>query len=118
MENKRRKSMKKFILVVMVAVLILSAACSANPLGVDGAELSDDTTESTPSESTSTSCDIAREAFLTGSQEQINAALTDVVADQSADASAREAAQNYLNENDEELLRELYKTSVQTYCSF
>ncbi len=43
-------------------------------------------------------CDVAREAFLTGSEAEIEAALAALVADTTADAAAREAAQSYLED--------------------
>ena len=61
-------------------------------------------------------CDVAREAFLTGSDAEIRAALEALVADTTADASAREAAQSYLEEDDP-TLRGLHKDLVQYTCS-
>jgi hypothetical protein len=63
-----------------------------------------------------TTCDVAREAFLTGSDEEIEAALEALVADRGADAMAREAAQSYLEEDDP-TLRGLQKDLVQYACS-
>ena len=61
-------------------------------------------------------CDVAREAFLTGSEAEIEAALAALVADTTADAAAREAAQSYL-ETDDPTLRGLHKNLVQYTCS-
>ena len=61
-------------------------------------------------------CDVAREAFLTGSEAEIEAALAALVADTTADAAAREAAQSYL-ETDDPTLRGLHKDLVQYTCS-
>lgn len=57
------------------------------------------------------SCDVAREAFLTGSDEEIEAALEALVADRSVDATAREAAQSYLEEDDSTPLSSRANTS-------
>ncbi|RPH76188.1 MAG: hypothetical protein EHM88_20165 [Candidatus Rokuibacteriota bacterium] len=61
-------------------------------------------------------CDVAREAFLTGTEAEIEAALAALVADTTADAAAREAAQSYLEEDDP-TLRGLHKNLVQYTCS-
>jgi hypothetical protein len=60
-------------------------------------------------------CDVAREAFLTGTEAEIEAALAALVADTTADATAREAAQSYLEEDDP-TLRGLHKDFVQYAC--
>ena len=52
----------------------------------------------------------------TGSDEEIEAALEALVADRDADASARETAQSYLEEDDP-TLRALQKDLVQYACS-
>ena len=64
----------------------------------------------------STTCDVAREAFLTGSDGKIEAALEALVADRAADATARETAQSYLEEDDP-TLRGLQKDLVQLACT-
>jgi uncharacterized protein YkwD len=56
----------------------------------------DTPTEDAPAATVATTCDIAREAILTGSKAQIKAALKALQADKTADATAREYAQNYL----------------------
>jgi hypothetical protein len=61
-------------------------------------------------------CDVAREAFLTGTEAEIEAALEALVADRDADATAREAAQSYLEESDP-TLRRLHKDLVQVLCT-
>jgi uncharacterized protein YkwD len=52
--------------------------------------------EATPDKTTATTCDVAREAILTGTKAQIKAAMKKLQADKTADATAREYAQNYL----------------------
>ena len=69
-----------------------------------------------PESAAASTCDVAREAFLTGSDEEIEAALVALVADTTADATAREAAQSYLEEDDP-TLRGLHKELVQYTCS-
>jgi hypothetical protein len=51
--------------------------------------------EATP-ETAATTCDIAREAILTGTKAQIKAAMKKLQADKTADATAREYARYYL----------------------
>jgi hypothetical protein len=68
-----------------------------------------------PESAAASTCDVAREAFLTGSDEEIEAALAALVADTTADATAREAAQSYLEEDDP-TLRGLHKDLVQYTC--
>ena len=68
-----------------------------------------------PESAAASTCDVAREAFLTGTEAEIEAALAALVADTAADASAREAAQSYLEEDDP-TLRGLHKDLVQYTC--
>lgn len=72
--------------------------------------------EPEPEPAAASTCDVAREAFLTGTDEEIEAALEALVADTTADASAREAAQSYLEEDDP-TLRGIQKDLVQYACS-
>ena len=72
--------------------------------------------EPEPEPAAPSTCDVAREAFLTGTEEEIEAALAALVADTTADAAAREAAQSYLEEDDP-TLRGLHKDLVQYTCS-
>jgi hypothetical protein len=52
------------------------------------------TTEAAPAAST---CDVTREALLTGTQAEINASMKALMADKTANATAREYADYYLN---------------------
>ena len=68
-----------------------------------------------PEPAAPSTCDVAREAFLTGSDEEIEAALAALVADTTADASAREAAQSYLGGRPD--AAGLHEDLVQYTCS-
>jgi hypothetical protein len=72
--------------------------------------------EPEPETTAPSTCDVAREAFLTGTDEEIEAALEALVADRDADAMAREAAQEYLEE-DNSTLRGMQKDLVQLACT-
>jgi hypothetical protein len=110
------------VIVASVTLALTMAACGVNP-GTDNplpqgtvATQSDepaDTTEDTPK---ATSCDVAREAILTGSAKEIKAAMKALVKDKKADATAREAAQDYLNETDKDL-KQMSVDLVQMACS-
>lgn len=73
-----------------------------------------ETPKTTPKVST---CDAVREAFLTGTQAEIEAALKALVADKTADGTAREYADYYLvRDAKEPSLRDMDKTLIQTVC--
>jgi hypothetical protein len=107
--------MKKIALGILAASFVVTAACTSTkdplPAGSDqfpttsttvaaGAVKTDasvkatTTTEATPAAST---CDVTREALLTGTQAEINASMKALMADKTADATAREYADYYLN---------------------
>jgi hypothetical protein len=74
----------------------------------------------TPAASTvqtaATTCDVAREAFLTGTPSQIAGAMQQLLADRSAPATAREYAQKYLAETDPQM-KDMDKSIIQEYCT-
>jgi hypothetical protein len=116
--------MRKLTVVLASATLALTlAACGANP-GTDN-PLPQDTSTSAPDKTTeapdeetpkATTCDKAREALLTGSPKQIKAAMKALVKDKKADATAREAAQDWLDTTDKDL-RKMHADLVQMACS-
>lgn len=65
-----------------------------------------------------TTCDVAREAILTGTPKQIKKAFEALVKDKTADATAREYARYYLgrDKNDKDL-REMDIGLIQMSCS-
>lgn len=80
------------------------------------------TTEATPEETKeeekASTCDQAREAFLTGTEADIEKALKALIKDKNADATAREYADYYLNrDSDQPDLQEMDKSLIQTACS-
>jgi len=70
-----------------------------------------------PAKPKASSCDVAREAILTGSQAQINKAMKALVADKSADATAREYARYYIGrDKGDKDMREMDVSLIQTAC--
>lgn len=59
----------------------------------------------TPEPVEATSCDVVRESLLTGTPAEIKAAMLQLKADKSADATAREYAAEYLTETNADLQR-------------
>jgi hypothetical protein len=63
-------------------------------------------------------CDRAREALLTGDAKSIEGALRALVRDRSADATAREYAQNYLTQDARDpVMRSADKDMIRMACS-
>lgn len=62
------------------------------------------------------SCDVVREALLSGTQTEINSAMTKLQADKTADADARETASDYLRQTDKDL-RSMHVTLIRMQCS-
>jgi hypothetical protein len=106
---------KTATLAVLAAAIIFTAACTATetndalPTGSDQfptsttvaagtvkTEAAKVTTTTEPAPAAST-CDVTREALLTGTQAEITASLKALMADKTADATAREYADYYLN---------------------
>jgi len=84
------------------------------------------TTTTAPAPTTTTTtkvntCDNVREALLTGTQSQIDAAMAALQADKSADATAREYADYYLHRDgagsDTKDLRDMDVSLIRTSCS-
>jgi hypothetical protein len=95
--------------------ILLTGACggSSEPTGVDSFGGSTETTSTEAS-----TCDVAREALLTGSETDIASALSALQADSSADATAREYADYYLNRDaGNPDLREMDVSLIRTACS-
>lgn len=92
--------MKKLILA-LTALAILTTACTASTGGtpIPQSGKVTDTTAATSGKvaAKASTCDDAREALLTGSAAQIQAALAALKADTTADGTAREYADYYLN---------------------
>lgn len=97
-----------------------AAASSAAP--VEEAPAEEPPAEEAPVEEApvdlGSTCDQVREAILTGSQADINAAMKALQADKSADSTAREYARYYLgrDKNDPQL-REMDISLIQMSCS-
>ena len=117
--------MKLRIALTLAALTLLGVACTApepDTLGVKSFEgaTTDDTTPVAATPTTeapaASTCDVAREALLTGTQADKDAAMAALVADTTADATARESAQKYLTEDNEYGLKDAYASSVQTWC--
>lgn len=133
--------MKKFTLIVLAAGLAVTAACTASttddalPEGSDqfptsstvagGAVKTETTTAPKPTTTTTTeaapaasTCDVTREAFLTGTQAEINASLKALMADKTADSTAREYADYYLNrDKGEPEMQKMDVTLIRMSCS-
>lgn len=112
--------MNRLTTLALSALLATGIACTAapssDPLPPGSDKLPTETTAK-PKPAAST-CDVAREAFLTGTPSDIESALTALRADKSADATAREYADYYLNRDaDSPDLREMDKGLIQMYCS-
>lgn len=115
-----RRTSTAMIVLILVSTL---AACGASaptspPLPQPQPTL---TTTSAPTQVTTqkvTTCDRAREAFLTGTTKEQTAALKALRADKSAPATAREYADYWLvRDKTDKTLRELDKGIIQSVCS-
>lgn len=117
-------SKRMIVVATVVAVLGLAGCGASTDGGADSNALPQDTTTSASSGDAATeeppakasTCDKAREAILTGTKKDIDAAMKALVKDKKADATAREAAQDYLNEKDAEL-KKMQVDLVQMACS-
>jgi hypothetical protein len=64
-----------------------------------------------------TTCDLVKEAILTGTSDDIGDAMKKLIADKSADGTAREYAQNYLvRDRDDKDLRKMDVSLIQVSC--
>jgi hypothetical protein len=104
---------KTATLAILAAALMFTAACTATetndalPSGSDqfptsttvasGAVKTAPTVPTTEPAPAASTCDVTREALLTGTQAEISASLKALMADKTADATAREYADYYLN---------------------
>lgn len=111
--------MRKF---TTIAALILSAglgACAtptAKP--IPQAQQSGAVTQKDePAAEAPSSCDVVREALLTGAQAEIDAAMAALQADREADATAREYADYYLHRDaGDAQLREMDVSLIRMSC--
>lgn len=110
--------MNKIALLVITAVagLALTACGAASPLpqSTDPVAVA---VEGNDTSSAST-CDVVREAFLTGTVKEQTAALKKLKADKSADATAREYAGYWLGrDKGDPTLQEMDQTLIVSACS-
>jgi hypothetical protein len=118
--------MKKLATVVATVALALTMTACGAATSPDGDALPQATssavedaaaTEEAPAEKAST-CDVAREAILTGSAKEIKASFKALVKDKKADATAREYARYYLGrDKSDKDLQEMDIALIQTSCS-
>lgn len=117
--------MKIRLALAALTLTLFGVACTApepDTLGVKsfaGAGTDDTastpTTEAAPAEST---CDVAREALLTGSPTEITAALLALKADTTADATAREYADYYTGrDKNDPSMQDMDKSLIRMSCS-
>ena len=130
--------MPKVTLSLLVAAIALTgAACTADtkdkdalPAGSDKFPASETTvasgvvedeavpTTTVPAEASASSCDVTREALLTGSPAEIDASMRALMADKNADATAREYADYYLNRDKADTsMREMDIGLIRMSCS-
>ena len=69
----------------------------------------------TPSHSATSSCDVAREAFQTGSEAEIIDSLNALVADKTVNATARKNARYYI---DSDKASKPVQERIQFFCNF
>ena len=120
--------MKKYIAIALFAALGLSACASTSsplpqaPAVSASVAVSEppppppaDPTTAAPAPST---CDLAREAILTGTPADITKAMNALVADKTANATAREYARYYTGrDKDNKQFREMDVSLIQMSCS-
>lgn len=130
--------MKKLALAIIIAGLVITAGCAtkndALPAGSDKfpttattvaagvvttvTTTKASTTTTTEAVAAASTCDVTREALLTGSQAEINASMKALMADKTADATAREYADYYLNRDKADpSLREMDVSLIRMSCS-
>jgi hypothetical protein len=119
--------MKRLILGVfgVLVALVVFGGCTAallapsdgDPLPQVAAGADEKATEAaTEEEAAASTCDVVREALLTGTKVEIRDAMKALVADKTADADARESARDYLIRTDPDL-KESAASLVQLGCS-
>lgn len=123
--------MKKISTGIAALVLVTVGACSVpeSSTGTNEPLAQESTTQAAEAPATTkaaekkaapkpSSCDVAREAILTGSPAQIKAAMKKLQADKSADATAREYARYYLGRDaKDKQMQEMDIQLIQMSCS-
>lgn len=118
--------MRKIVGLIMAAGIAVLAGCAveADPLPVGADQFPTESTitlagRTNEPKETASSCDVVREALLTGTQADINAAMRQLQTDKSADATAREYAADYLDADGAyaDTARDLSVTLIRLYCS-
>lgn len=125
--------MKKFTLVMLGLGLAVTGACTAADSSKDALPKGSDqfpteqkgsvaTTATTVAAKTASTCDVVREAFLTGTPAELEASLKALIADKAADATAREYADYYLHRDappasSSKSLREMDAGLIKMSCS-
>jgi len=114
--------MKHHTAAIALLMAITAAGCSlesgGGKLPPGSANFPEAATAATTTTQTAaaTTCDVVREAFLTGAPSEIAGALQALIADRSADATAREYAQKYLTQTDPGL-KDMDKSLIQMSCA-
>lgn len=123
---------KRFWLLGIIAVFIIAGIASSSgksgttgkrlPAGSDQFPTATTAPAATPTTAApvakASSCDVVREALLTGTQAQIDAAMGQLQADKTADATAREYADYYLHRDQSDAqLRSMDVSLIRTACS-
>lgn len=83
--------------IAQTPTTLVSAEALANAKKDTGNIVHEATTTTTEAAAKASSCDVAREALLTGTPAQIAAAMRGLIADRAADGTAREYADYYLH---------------------
>lgn len=114
--------MRKIIALMTAAGIAVLAGCGVEPEPLpQGSDQfpTESTIVQTAKTETASSCDVVREALLTGTQSDINAAMRQLQADKSADATARENASDYLEADGPyaDTTRDMSVTIIRMYCS-
>lgn len=111
--------MNRIRIAILALTLAIAGACTAaaepipqDPQGEPPVE------QSTTTTSKVSTCDRVREAFLTGTVADQTAALQALKADTTADGTAREYADYWLNrDKGDPSMREMDKSLIQMYCT-
>jgi hypothetical protein len=99
-----------------IAVVAVLAGCGVSQPIPQGTTSPGAPTPS-PAVSRVSTCDKVREAFLTGTGPEITVALRALVADKSADGTAREYAQRWLTSDAKDpSMRDMDKSLIQSQC--
>lgn len=113
------------LLALTFAVTAAACASTGKPLPSGSDKFPTNSAPTTPltvvaaAEEAPSSCDVVREALLTGTQADINAAMAALQMDKAADATAREYADYYLHRDatSQPLQRETDVLLVRMSCS-